>query len=168
MQNTPPPMEYVCKERSSAHDPSDVQLSEHFWLSELTKSGTAERLGIDNTPDIEDIESLQSLCIHILEPLRRRFGVIKITSGYRCPLLNEKVNGSRTSQHLKGQAVDIFISSNEVAMKYFRFIVENLDFDQVLLEIKGGRYTGKVHCLHVSYNNEDVNRRIAISDYKVK
>lgn len=109
---TPPPMEYACYQAAPSRDPSDVQLSEHYWLSELTSSATARRYDIDNTPDIEDIESLQSLCIHVLEPLRRRFGVIKITSGYRSPMLNAKVKGSPNSQHMKGQAVDIFISSN--------------------------------------------------------
>ena len=148
-------------------DKSDIQLSEHFRLSEFTRSATAIRHGIDNTPDIEDIESLQSLCIHVLEPLRRRFGVIKITSGYRSPLVNQMVHGSPSSQHLKGQAADIFISSDEVAKKYYRYIKDHLDFDQLLLEMKGGRTTGNVHCLHVSYNNEGINRKMVKSHYQV-
>ena len=149
------------------HDPSDVQLSRHFWLSEFTRSATAIKRGIDNTPDIEDIESLQSLCINVLEPLRERFGVIRITSGYRSPMLNSMVHGSPTSQHMKGQAADIYVCSTEVAKKYFNFIRENLVFDQMLLEMKDDRGVGKVHCLHVSFNNEGVNRKIAKSYYHV-
>lgn len=142
---------------------SDIQLSRHFRLSEFTRSATAIRYGIDNQPDVESIEALQSLCINVLEPLRMRFGVIRITSGYRCLQLNERVGGSRTSQHLLGEAADIHVGSLEVARKYLDFIRENLDFDQMLLEMKAGR----VHCLHVSYTAERVNRRMVRTEYGI-
>ncbi len=150
------------------NDPSDIQLSEHFRLSEFTRSAAAIRYDIDNTPDIEDIEALQCLCIHVLEPLRKKFGVLKITSGYRSPMLNAKVRGAHNSQHMKGQAADLFVSSNEVARKYYDFIRKNLEYDQLLLEMKTVRGVGYVHCIHVSYNNEGENRRQAISNYRVK
>lgn len=149
-------------------DLSDIQLSEHFRLSEFTRSAVAIRYDIDNTPDIEDIEALQCLCIHVLEPLRKKFGVLKITSGYRSPMLNAKVKGAQNSQHMKGQAADLFVSSNEVARKYYDFIRENLEYDQLLLEMKTVRGLGRVHCLHVSYNNEGENRKQAISNYRVR
>ena len=57
-------------------DTNDIQLSRHFRLSEFTRSATAIRYGIDNEPDVDSVEALQNLCIHVLEPLRQRFGVI--------------------------------------------------------------------------------------------
>lgn len=141
----------------------DMQLSKHFRLSEFTRSATARRLGIDNRPEIEDIEALQSLCVNVLEPLRMRFGVIRITSGYRCLKLNEAIGGSRTSQHLFGEAADIHVGSLEVARKYYDFVRKNLVFDQMLLEMK----EGKVHCLHISYTTERMNRRMVRSHYKM-
>ena len=141
----------------------DIQLSEHFHLSEFTRSATAIKYGIDNTPCIEDIEALQSLCINVLEPLRRRFGVIRITSGYRSPMLNNKIGGSPTSQHMRGEAADIHMSSTEVAKKMFAYIMANIDFDQMLLEM----HRGRVHCLHISYTAEGVNRRMAKGNYHV-
>lgn len=106
-------------------------------LSEFTRSATAIRHGIDNTPDADSVAALQDLCINVLEPLRRRFGVIRITSGYRCLKLNQMVGGSRTSQHLFGEAADIHVGSLETARKYFYFIKDHLLFDQMLLEMKG-------------------------------
>lgn len=144
-------------------NPADPQLSRHFHLSEFTRSATAIRLGIDNTPDPDSVEALQNLCIHILEPLRERFGMIRITSGFRCLKLNQAIGGSRTSQHLFGEAADIHVGSLEVARKFYNFIRENLEFDQMLLEMKGN----KVHCLHVSYTAERENRKFIRSDYQI-
>ena len=142
----------------------DVQLSEHFRLSEFTRSATAILYGIDNTPQEEHIDALKALCDNVLEPLRRRFGVIRITSGYRCRDLNEKVGGVRTSQHLTGEAADIHVGSRDTGQKYFDFIRDNLDFDQLLLEMKGS----KVHCLHISYSTLHKNRHLINSYYHVK
>lgn len=140
-----------------------MQLSRHFRLSEFTRSATAMRYGIDNEPDVESVEALQNLCIHVLEPLRKRFGVIKVTSGYRCPELNNKIGGSPSSQHLRGEAADIHVGSLETAKKYYYFILDNLVFDQMLLEMK----RGKVHCLHISYTAERENRKMVRSEYRV-
>ncbi|MCI6504705.1 MAG: D-Ala-D-Ala carboxypeptidase family metallohydrolase [Prevotella sp.] len=142
---------------------TDIQLSKHFRLSEFTRSATAMRYGIDNETDVESVEALQNLCIHVLEPLRKRFGVIKVTSGYRCPELNNKISGSLSSQHLRGEAADIHVGSLETAKKYFYFILDNLVFDQMLLEMK----RGKVHCLHISYTAERENRKMVRSEYRV-
>lgn len=85
-------------------------LSPHFRLNEFVASGTAIRHNIDNTPREEHVERLKALCENVLEPLRRRFGVIRITSGYRCEELNTKVGGAAGSQHLRGEAADINVS----------------------------------------------------------
>ena len=83
-------------------------LTEHFALEEFTRSETAERLGIDNTPSEAVVEHLRRLCVLVLEPLRQRFGKpIRINSGYRCPALNRAVGGVRNSRHLTGDAADI-------------------------------------------------------------
>jgi zinc D-Ala-D-Ala carboxypeptidase len=82
-----------------------MNLSANFTLKELTKSETATRLDIDNTPNDEQIESLRLLCENILQPVRDHFGKpVKITSGFRCPAVNKATGGSATSDHCKGQA----------------------------------------------------------------
>lgn len=143
---------------------ADVRLSEHFRLSEMTRSATAIRRRIDNTPQDYHIESLQDLCEKLLEPIRARFGVVRITSGFRSVELNEAIGGSKTSQHLYGEAADIHAGSLEVARKMFYYIRDNLEFDQMILEMKRGR----VHCLHVSYRTYAPNRRRVIPYYHMK
>lgn len=125
------------------------QLSPHFKLSEFVVSGVALKHRIDNMPrDPEVVGNLRRLAQNVLEPLRRRFGVVRISSGYRCPRLNELVRGSSSSQHLRGEAADIHVPCEEVGMKMFRFICVNTDFDQLLFE-----HAMNNGCcwLHVSY-----------------
>ena len=88
-------------------------LSEHSSLWEMTRSGMAIRKGIENRPRPEHVMRMRALCRNVLEPLRRRFGMIRITSGYRCPALNIMVRGARNSQHQYGEAADIHIASPE-------------------------------------------------------
>ena len=85
-----------------------MQLSKHFKLEEFTKSMTATRKGIDNTPGAGEIKNLENLCYEILEPLRAKFDKpITITSGYRSPQLSEAIGSKSTSQHCKGMACDL-------------------------------------------------------------
>jgi len=126
----------------------EQQLSRHFSLREMTASGTAIKYNIDNTPGVEDVERMKALCRNILEPLRSRFGVIRVTSGYRSKALNEKVGGNPASQHLRGEAADIHVSSGEVARKMFGYVRDNLDFDQLLYE---RRKSDGACWLHVSH-----------------
>ena len=93
-----------------------MKLSNNFSLNELTRSQTAERKGIDNTPSPEHQENLKLLCTHILQPIRDHFGkVVTVSSGYRSPALCEAIGSKTTSQHAKGQAADfeIFGLSNQ-------------------------------------------------------
>ena len=152
------------KTQSENINPADLQLSRHFRLSEFTRSATAIRYGIDNTPDADSIEALQYLCINVLEPLREHFGAIRITSGYRCPEVNEKIGGALRSQHMFGEAADIHCGSLERGRKMYNFVVENLDFDQMLLEMKGN----VLHCLHISYSCRYENRHRVTSNYQIK
>ena len=128
---------------------TDMQLSEHFLLSEFTRSSTAERLGIDNSLDASNpldqdvINNLRNLCEQILEPLREFAGQpIIISSGYRCPQLNIKVGGVYSSQHTLGEACDIRIplydftgeqgqrfTNIDILDRWFTWIMNNCDYD---------------------------------------
>ena len=133
-----------------------MKLTENFSLNELTKSQTAERKGIDNTPSAEHQENLKSLCEMILQPIRDHFGqVVSVSSGYRSPELCVAIGSSTQSQHAKGQASDfeIFgVSNKELA----DWIDENLDYDQLILEYWKGEdepNSGWVHCSYTNGNN---------------
>ncbi|MGM9704377.1 MAG: D-Ala-D-Ala carboxypeptidase family metallohydrolase [Prevotella sp.] len=130
----------------------DIMLSPHFSLRELIASGTAIRRRIDNTPQPEHIERLTALCTNVLEPLRRRFGVIRVTSGYRSPELNRAVGGAPSSQHMLGEAADINVSGRETGTKMYEYIRRNLPYDQLLFE---HRSKSGVYWLHVSYRGTD-------------
>ena len=85
-----------------------MKLSDNFSLHEFTRSQTATRHSIDNTPSEEVIGNLQSLCLGVLQPVRTNFQKpMIISSGFRCKELNTKIGGSSTSQHVFGQAADI-------------------------------------------------------------
>ena len=139
-----------------------MNLSQNFSLRELTKSQTAERKGISNEPTEEHIENLKLLCTNILQPIRDEFGVVSISSGYRSPELCEALGSKSTSQHARGQAADFecySIDNNEL----FNWIVDNLEFDQAILEF----YTGAPDSgwIHVSYN-EDGNRKQTLRAFR--
>lgn len=138
-------------------------LSEHFSLEEMTRSGVAIRMRIDNNPDEEQVENMRQLCRNVLEPVRRRFGVTLITSGFRSQALNAAVGGAPDSQHLRGEAADLHISNMEVGRKVFDFIRLHTDFDQLLFErrIKGGYWW-----LHVSFTTRRPNRHQAMLDWR--
>lgn len=125
-----------------------MELSKNFTLNELIKSQEATRLGIDNTPNEEQIKNLKILCENILQPLRDYYGMpLSISSGYRSAALCEAIGSSAKSQHTKGQAADfeIFgIPNKEIA----DFIVENFDYDQCILEFwnENEPNSGWVHC----------------------
>ena len=115
-----------------------MKLSEHLDLTEVTRSDSAKRKGIDNTPTPEHLENFKKLAQNIFEPIRKHFGVpIHISSGYRSKALNTAIGGSLTSQHCSGEAIDIDMdgSANGVTNKMvFEFIKANLNFDQLIWE----------------------------------
>lgn len=87
----------------------DMQLSAHFHLSEFVQSDTAKAMGLSNVPPPEVVRRLQMLCHRVLEPLRARLlAPIHVSSGYRSPAVNGAVGGSPSSQHMHGEAVDIW------------------------------------------------------------
>ncbi len=138
---------------------ADMRLTEHFQLREFTRSATAMDMGIDNTPPREAVAMLKALCENVLEPLRRRFGVIRITSGYRCERLNRAVGGVPHSQHLYGEAADIQLGSREEGLRMINYLQQqNICFDQALLE--HNRQTGS-RWLHVSYRPLRSRRQVS-------
>jgi zinc D-Ala-D-Ala carboxypeptidase len=131
-------------------------------IKELLFSETATRLGIDNTPNDQILINLQTLIYEVIEPIINQFGDIKITSGYRSPALCKAIGSSPNSQHTKGEAVDFIvpnISNQEVSL----WIVQNLEFDQCILEFwKPETNSGWIHC---SYNKGN-NRKMYLRAYK--
>jgi len=132
-----------------------MNLSRNFSLSELTKSQTALRNGLDNKPSTEEIVALTVLCNNILQPIRDKYGSFTPNSGFRTVELCELVGSSAKSQHAKGE-----------------WIVKNLDFDQLILEF----YTSddpSSGWVHVSYSRLKVEQRhdvrhTVVQDKKVK
>tara|TARA_R100001510_G_C7582140_1_gene154745 strand:+ start:320 stop:790 length:471 start_codon:yes stop_codon:yes gene_type:complete len=136
-----------------------MKLSKNLTLKECIRSGTADRLGIDNTPDEWATENLKKVAEHIFQPLRDHFGVpVYVSSGYRSPDLNRAIGGSKRSQHMEGRALDLDadvfgdISNAEI----FHYIRECLEFDQVVWEFGDEDNPSWVH---VSYVHGGPNRK---------
>jgi len=136
-----------------------MKLTPNFTLSEMTKSDTALRLDMDNTPNAVQVENLKILCEKVLQPVRDHFVKgVKVNSGFRHPQVNAAVGGSKTSDHCKGMAADIEIpgvANGDLA----QWIVDNLEFRQVILEF----YTPGVPdsgWVHVSFNPEDNKKQV--------
>ena len=147
-----------------------MKLTSNFSLSELTKSQTAERKGIDNTPSTEHQENLKLLCESVLQPVRDHFGkVVTISSGYRSPELCTAIGSKITSQHAKGQAADfeIFGVSNKALADY---INSELYYDQLILEYwnESDPNSGWVHCSFSEGNNRKQYLRAYKEDGKTK
>jgi putative chitinase len=136
----------------------EMQLSEHFKLNEFTKSETAIRKRIDNTPGPTHASNLKKVCEKILEPVRNHFGKpVRINSGYRGPALNAAVGGSSKSQHCNGEAVDFEIdglANPELA----KWVSQNCEFDQIILEFYDPKEGPNSGWVHASYS-EGKNRK---------
>ena len=135
-----------------------MKLSDNFSLIEFTKSQTAERKGIENTPNEIHTIAMEALCHNILERVRSAFAKpVMINSGYRSPALCEAIGSKSTSQHCNGEAADIeiFGVSNYDLAKY---IEKNLNFDQLILECWDGIEPNS-GWVHVSYVDDTTNRK---------
>jgi len=125
-----------------------MNLSKNFTLSELTKSQTAVRKGINNEPSTADINNLIHLAETILQPVREHFGKpVMISSGYRSPALCEAIGSSTKSQHARGEAADFEIHSVD-NKELAAWIKKNCEFDQLILEYYDGidPNSGWIHC----------------------
>jgi len=136
-------------------------LSNHVSLAEFCHSDTAKRRGIDNTiKDPAHLASAKLLCEKVFEPIREHFGVpIHISSGYRSAALNRAVKGSASSQHCRGEAMDIDadrygkVTNKEI----FDYIREHLEWDQMIWEFGNDLQPDWVH---VSYKATGNRRQI--------
>jgi zinc D-Ala-D-Ala carboxypeptidase len=141
-----------------------MQLSKHFKLSEMEKSMTATRLGIENKAGSGEIKNLTDLCYEVLEPVRAKFDKpIYISSGYRSEALCEAIGSKKTSQHTKGEAVDFeIIGESNLAVALW--LTNNTDFDQCILEY----YTGEQNSgwIHVSYKEGSNRKQVLTFDGK--
>ena len=131
-----------------------MKLSEHLNLSEVTKSDTAKRLGIDNNPTPEHLVNLELLAENVFEPIREHFNKpIYISSGYRSKKLNSKTPGaSKKSQHSLGEALDLDQDNKETGITntmVFNYIKDNIEFDQLIWEFGTDKNPDWVH---VSYS----------------
>ena len=114
-----------------------MRVSKNFLLSEFTNSSTAKRLGIDNEPTKKHLRNLQRTVDFLLQPLRDAVGPIRISSGYRNPSLNRAIGGSRSSQHCKGEALDLqFWEMGQMNNKviYDWILDSGIEFDQMINE----------------------------------
>ena len=156
-----------------------MNITQHFTLEEFQRSSVADAHGIDNTIPAQYIPTLEQLCRTILEPLRAFAGQpIIISSGYRSPSLNVKVGGVYASQHTLGEAADIALpkadytswadgkhhTDMETAHRWFTYLKEHTDFDQLILETTNGHD----YWIHVSCRkNRKKNRHQVLELDKV-
>ena len=131
-----------------------MEPTRNFSLSELTKSDTAIRKGINNNPNAEQVEKLKALCENILQPIRDHFGRVKVTSGFRSEDLCLAIGSSRNSQHAKAEAADfecIGVDNAELA----DWIHKNLPYDQLILEYytPGEPNSGWIHCSYIPHGS---------------
>ena len=121
-----------------------MNLSDHFTLAELTRTSS----GLANVPTDSEVKALEALCTTLLEPVRAKFGPVSIHSGYRGPAVNAKIGGSKTSQHMRGEAADFHCpgATLEAVMEWI--VTESgLAYGQVILE---GHTAGEPTWIHLS------------------
>ena len=143
-------------------------ISEHISYREATRSDTALRRGIDNIPDIEQLENMKLIAEKVFEPLREWVGgPLKINSFYRSPELNVAIGGSKKSQHCQGQAIDIDDTFGgkftHLNAKMFNYIRYHLDYDQLIWEFGD---EDNPAWIHVSYVSPEENRGRCLEAYK--
>lgn len=149
-----------------------MQLSEHLSLAEVIRSETAKRKGISNTPTAEHIENFKLLAENVFEKVRAHFGCpIHISSGYRSKELNDAIGGSQTSQHSKGQAIDIDMDGSASGVSnadVHKFIKENLDYDQLIWEFGSDSNPDWVHVSYAKDKNRKENLKAVKANGKTQ
>lgn len=120
-------------------------ISEHITLHEATHSDTAVKKGLKNIPNAEQLENMKQVAVMCFEPVRKWYGKpLTINSFFRSPEVNKAVNGSKTSDHLKGNSIDLDAGSRAENLKLFNWMKSNLIFDQLIWENDG-------EWIHVSF-----------------
>ena len=134
------------------------KISDNISFKEATRSNTAVKEGLDNTPDADQLKNMKATAMYIFEPLRIWVGgPIRINSFFRAPDVNIAVGGSGTSQHCKGQAMDLDDThGHKTNAEMFHYIKDNMDFDQMIWEY--GDETNP-DWVHVSFKSNGENRK---------
>jgi len=142
-----------------------MKISDHITYAEAIHSNTAKRKGIDNTPSEAQVEAMRLLAEKIFEPLRKWVGgPIKVNSFFRSETLNESIGGASSSQHCKGQAIDIDdVYGRKTNADMYHWIQANLDYDQMIWEFGTDM---QPNWIHVSYVSEEKNRNKCLKAYK--
>lgn len=143
------------------------KISEHISYSEAIKSQTAIRHGIDNTPNEEQLKAMKLVAEKIFEPIRKALNrPVFISSFFRSPALNKKIGGATSSQHCKGQAIDIDVDglNNEI----FYFIKNNLQYNELIWEFGNSSEPDWVHVSYVEGNNKKEILRAVKENGKTK
>ena len=139
-----------------------MKLSEHFSLIDFTRSQTASRHGIDNTPNEEQLENLKTLAKG-LEDVRTKLdnNPINISSGFRCQDLNDRLGSKRTSRHILGLAADFTCDKYDSIERVFEVLADSsIDFDQLILE-----YDSWIH-MSFPKEGEEAKKQVLIIDKK--
>ena len=139
-----------------------MRISEHITEEEAYKSQIAERFGIDNTPPKELLPAMKLVAERCFEPIRKKFGALRVSSFYRSFLLNKKIKGSKTSQHPKGEAIDIDADGNPNVSnaEIFEWAKANLEFDQLIWEYGDDKNPAWVHISYKKSGNRQQVIRI--------
>ena len=142
-----------------------MKLSKNLWLSEVTKSNTAIRRGIDNNPTELHIANLKYLAEKVFQPIREHFGCpIFVSSGYRSKALNEAIGGSQRSFHSHGMALDLDMdgkSQNISNADIFNFIKDNLEYTELIWEFGNENKPDWVHVAIAKGREQEKNAKIA-------
>ena len=141
------------------------RFSQHISYKEGVRSNTADRLGLDNTPDEQQRKCMHEIARDVFEPLREWVGgPIKINSFFRGEPVNTAIGGSKRSQHMKGQAIDIDDTfGHKTNAEMYHYIKDNLDYDQLIWEFGDSENPNWVH---VSYVTHRPNRKILTVAFK--
>ena len=135
------------------------RISKHISYKEAVGSNYAKQYGIKNKPDDEQVENMQLLAEKVFEPLREWVDApIKVNSMFRSLELNTALKGSKTSSHMKGEAMDITSMGGKSNLEMFNYIKDNLDFDQLIWE-----FGKEPKWLHVSYNKDKNRKQVLVT-----
>lgn len=141
-----------------------TKISENISWNEATHSATAEKLDLDNTPNDEQVKAMKKTAEKIFQPLREWCDhPIRVNSFYRSPEVCEAIGSKPTSQHTKGQAIDIDTLGDTSNCELFYYIKNNLDFDQLIWEHGDNE---NPDWIHASYVSKKENRGIVLQAWR--
>lgn len=145
----------------------------YFTLAELTRSATAQKMGLKNSPSYEHRENLKMMVLMLLDPLREAWTskcadeqwgtpALTVTSGYRGFRLNKAVGGSSTSAHCVGLAADLVPANGRLAefKAFCRDWLKGRYFDQMISEDENA--AGVPRWIHLAYKNHSDRQRLQL------